>query len=108
MPFVATVVNRVHGVSRPQPARGRKHDKGGAVQVEPALARALLAAHDDLRLLARAEDRVIERLEDETGEPLLRVPELEGDVHDLRGLARVAEMMFGGEPAASAPRRKAR
>jgi len=87
--------------------------------VEPGLARVLLAAHDDLGVLARAEEHVIERLEEVTEEPLLRVPELEGDVHDLRGLAVVAALMFGNsgggrqsEPGARAlgaqPRSRAR
>jgi hypothetical protein len=40
---------------------------------------------------------VVSRLEVDTGEPLLLVPELESDVHDLRGLAHVAQLMLGGE-----------
>jgi len=118
MPFVATVVNRVHE-GPPEPRRERRRAKGATVQVEPGLARVLLAAHDDLRVLARAEEHVIERLEEVTEEPLLRVPELEGDVHDLRGLAVVAALMFGNsgggrqsEPGARAlgaqPRSRAR
>ena len=108
MPFVATIVNRVHGAGGTAPRRGRRAGKGARADVDAALARALLEAHEDLSRLARAEEKVIERLEDQTDEPLLRLPELEGDVHDLRGLVVVADMMFGGAPAANAPRRKAR
>jgi anion-transporting ArsA/GET3 family ATPase len=103
MPFVATVVNRVH----PDPAElaaGRQR-KAAAAQVDPDLARALLQAYDDLHRLARAERRVITRLEVDTGEPLVLVPELESDVHDLRGLAHVAELMLGEETEPAKKRR---
>jgi anion-transporting ArsA/GET3 family ATPase len=108
MPFVATVVNRLH----PLPADlapGRARGRSGTAAVDARLAEALLTAHEDLTRLARAERRVLNRLEVETGQPLVLVPELESDVHDLRGLALVAELMFA-EPdsgAAPAPRRRA-
>ncbi len=110
MPFVATVVNRVH----PDPAEpapgGPRRRKGAAAQTSPDLADALLQAYDDLHRLARADRRVITRLEVDTGEPLLMVPELESDVHDLRGLAHVADLMLGEAPAGArlAARRRAR
>jgi anion-transporting ArsA/GET3 family ATPase len=92
MPFVATVVNRVH----PDPAdTAPPPRRRPAAAVDAELASALQQAYDDLHRLARAERRVISRLEVDTGEPLLLVPELETDVHDLRGLAEVGEMMLG-------------
>jgi anion-transporting ArsA/GET3 family ATPase len=103
MPFVATVVNRAH----PDPAEAAppspRRRRAGAAPVDPELARALQKAYDDLHRLARAERRTISRLEVDTDEPLLLVPELETDVHDLRGLAHVAELMLG-EPSAPARR----
>jgi anion-transporting ArsA/GET3 family ATPase len=100
MPFVATVVNRVHPDPAQAAAEGKRSRRGAPAQVDPGLADALLQAYDDLRRLARAERRVISRLEVDTGEPLVLVPELESDVHDLRGLAHVAGLMLG-EGAAS-------
>jgi len=105
MPFVATVVNRVHP-DPAEPAAGRPRQRKAAVaHVDTDLARALLQAYDDLHRLARAERRVITRLEVDTGEPLLLVPELESDVHDLRGLAHVAELMLGEETEPAKKRR---
>ena len=108
MPFVATVVNRAHpDPAEAGPARPRRR-KGAAADIDADLARALLQAYDDLHRLARAERRVVSRLEVDTGEPLLLVPELESDVHDLRGLALVAQLMLGGEEPADARRQGAR
>jgi anion-transporting ArsA/GET3 family ATPase len=104
MPFVATVVNRAH-VDPADEAGTPRRRKGAPAQVDPALGQALRRAYDDLHRLARAERKVISRLEVDTGQPLLMVPELESDVHDLRGLAQVARLMLGEEPAE--PRRQA-
>ena len=96
MPFLAMVVNRVHAdPAEARSPRRRERALPGAVDAE--LEQALLAAYEDLRRLARAERRVLARLEVDSGEPLLLVPELEADVHDLRGLLQVAQSMFGGE-----------
>ena len=98
MPFVATVVNRAHpDPAEAGPPRSHRRKTGAAAAIDADLARALLQAYDDLHRLARAERRVVSRLEVDTGEPLLLVPELEGDVHDLRGLAHVAQLMLGEE-----------
>jgi anion-transporting ArsA/GET3 family ATPase len=108
MPFVVTVVNRAHpDPAEAGPARPRRR-KGAAATIDGELARALLQAYDDLHRLARAERRVVSRLEVDTGEPLLLVPELESDVHDLRGLAQVAQLMLGGEEPVDARRQGAR
>lgn len=108
MPFVAVVVNRVHADPSEAVARLRRR-KGPAADVDPELARLLHVAHEDLRRLARAERRTVMRLEQGSDEALLQVPELESDVHDLRGLAEIAGLMFDGEAAsARAARRRAR
>jgi anion-transporting ArsA/GET3 family ATPase len=104
MPFVATVVNRVHPDPAESPPATRRRRSAASVDAE--LARVLQKAYEDLHRLARAERRVISRLEVDTGEPLLLVPELETDVHDLRGLAQVGELMLGD--ARPAGRQKAR
>jgi hypothetical protein len=48
----------------------------------------------DQRRLARAERKSLARLEVDSGEPLVLVPELEVDVHDLRGLLEVGELIL--------------
>ena len=45
-------------------------------------------------MLARVERRAIARLEVDTRERPVLVPELEQDVHDLRGLAAFSELVF--------------
>ena len=49
-------------------------------------------------MLARVERRAIARLEVDTRERPVLVPELEQDVHDLRGLAEFGELVFAGAP----------
>jgi anion-transporting ArsA/GET3 family ATPase len=105
MPFVATVVNRLHPL--PADLAGGRARTRAPADVDPRLAAALVAAHADLTRLARSERRVLPRLEVATGEPLVLVPELESDVHDLRGLAHVAGLLFGDATAAARPRRAA-
>lgn len=88
MPFVALVVNRLH----PEPA--------GSARVRPpagvtkALSEKLAAVLAEERLVAKAEHRRVGRVEVDIGRRPVLVPELDGDVHDLRGLAEVAEALF--------------
>lgn len=89
MPFVALVVNRLHP-DVPGPARVR------AKSVAPALAATLSAVLAEERLVARAEQKRVGRVEVDIGRRPVLVSELESDVHDLRGLAEVAAAMFEG------------
>ena len=61
---------------------------------------------EDQARVARRERRGIARLEADVSEPLILVPELDADVHDLRGLAEIGEMVLGGGRAD--PRRRRR
>jgi anion-transporting ArsA/GET3 family ATPase len=89
MPFVATVVNRVHG--EPGAQGGRRAAAQSRVGELPDDFKARLrAVAEDYRTLVRAERRALRRLEVETGRAPLLVPEMEADVHDLRGLREVA------------------
>jgi hypothetical protein len=90
MPFVTFVVNRVH----PDPAAGFPATRAAA-DIDDELAEALVDVFQDQRRLARADRRSVERLEGVTGGELLLVPEFEADVHDLRELKEVADVMFG-------------
>lgn len=100
MPFVALIVNRLH----PDPAQ--EPDPGGPLPALPAgLDAKLIAVHRDMQALARAEARTLIRLEVDTGEPPLLVPELETDIHDLRGLREAGDLILG---ARTLPRRRVR
>jgi len=89
MPFVALVVNRVH----PDPRRDRP-GTGPEVELDPELAHALLEIHRDHRALAQHERKAIARVEVDAGTSAILVPELEADVHDLRGLHEVAGLLL--------------
>ncbi|MDQ3935851.1 MAG: AAA family ATPase [Actinomycetota bacterium] len=97
MPFGAAIVNRVHA--------GADTEVSGA-EIEPDL-QALLGEKlghkvarnfDDYRTLACRDAENVARLERELrGEPIVRVPLLDDDVHDLGGLAAVNEHLFAGD-----------
>lgn len=97
MPFEALIVNRV----QEQGLEGRTKE-----QVKRALAAALgdealagklaanLADHD---VLARRDAQAIERMSEAMGEPrTVRVAQLDGEIQDLNGLARIAERIGAG------------
>ena len=104
MPFLGFIVNRVH----PDPAQlgGGAGSEGRPRLVDPELKQRLLQVYRDQQTLARVDQRTIARLEVDTGERPLVVPELEKDVHDLRGLHEVGEILFGGTALAGRVRRR--
>jgi anion-transporting ArsA/GET3 family ATPase len=89
MPFGGLVVNRMHVA----------HEVDGAVPLTEQLGddlagRVATAAHE-LAALAEREAASVERLRAELGDPpTIVVPELDGDVHDVEGLARMREHLF--------------
>ena len=88
MPFGGIVVNRMHSVAGPDGALPDGLDADLA-------ARVTTAAHE-LEALAEREAASVERLRSSLGDPpMVLVPELDGDVHDVEGLARVREHLFG-------------
>jgi anion-transporting ArsA/GET3 family ATPase len=95
MPFGGLIVNRV------TPAVGLDAEPDAvAAELEPRLGAELAgkvaAAYRDARALARRDAEAIARLRAAVGDddPVL-VPQLGGDVHDVGGLARVHEHLFG-------------
>jgi hypothetical protein len=97
MPFVSFVVNRLH----PDPAEAGPLAPRGAPRpaVAADLAERLLSIYQDQRKVAARERRAGAPGGD-TAEPLVLVPELEADVHDLRGLVEVGSLMLPAEGAA--------
>jgi anion-transporting ArsA/GET3 family ATPase len=95
MPFLAFVVNRLH----PDPAReAPRRSPRGRAPVPSALAARLAENLREQQLIARVERRAVARLEVDARERPILVPELEQDVHDLRGLAEFGETMFSAGP----------
>jgi anion-transporting ArsA/GET3 family ATPase len=90
MPFVAFVVNRVHV----DPARDARPRRRGRAEVRPELAERLAETLREQQVLARVERRAVARLEVDTRERPRLVPELELDIHDLRGLAEFGELLL--------------
>ena len=99
MPFVGFIVNRVHL----DPAvLGGGGGAGASAPVDADLARRLVEVYRDQQTIARVERRGVDRLEVDTGERAILVPEFEVDIHDLKGLAQVGDAIFG--EIASSPR----
>jgi hypothetical protein len=103
MPFVAFVVNRVHT----DPAREVRSRGGERAAVSPELAARLAETLREQQLLARVERRAVARLEVDTRERPVLVPELEQDVHDLRGLVEFSDLVFSGSRGGARPARAA-
>jgi anion-transporting ArsA/GET3 family ATPase len=98
--FAGAVVNRVHpdrlaGIGEDEVGEGRE----GALGAD--LARRVEAALEDDQVLARRDRRNLDRLADELGgrdgPPILRVPQLDGDVHDVAGLERIRAFLFASD-----------
>jgi anion-transporting ArsA/GET3 family ATPase len=94
MPFGAAVVNRVHDVDPLAPAEALEAELGAALGAE--LASRVGRAASDWRAIAERDREELDRLAAELdGEPLVRVPDLDDDVHDVAGLVRVNRHLFG-------------
>jgi anion-transporting ArsA/GET3 family ATPase len=97
VPFSGVVVNRVHH----DILAGREPDELDTTLAEelgPQLGRAVAENFHDYHVLARRDERNIAALDRElNGKPLLLVPYLDDDVHDLDGLWRVHRYLFSDE-----------
>jgi anion-transporting ArsA/GET3 family ATPase len=94
MPFVAFVVNRVHP---PMPRTGLLR---GRARVSPELSEKLVRVALDEDALARREEKSVRRLKVDARDRVRVVPEMDSDVHDLRGLWDVASELGAGPPEA--------
>jgi anion-transporting ArsA/GET3 family ATPase len=94
LPFAGVVVNRVH---HDLLGDSEADDLLAALQseLEPPLAARVAENFHDYHVLARRDHRNVERLAEELdGSPLLLVPYLDHDVHDIDGLLRVHRYLF--------------
>ena len=98
LPFAGVVVNRVHhdllDGSEPEDVRPSLRRTLGA-----DLAARVAENFRDYHVLARRDDGNVSRLARALGdEPLLVVPQLDDDVHDLEGLLRMHRYLFASAP----------
>jgi anion-transporting ArsA/GET3 family ATPase len=94
LPFAGAIVNRVH-----HDLLGDREPEDVSAALEPGLGaeRAARVAENlhDYHVLARRDERNVARLTAEIGtRPLLLVPHLDDDVHDVEGLLRVHRYLF--------------
>ena len=98
LPFAGVIVNRVHhdilGIDEPRHLLSALGE-----DLPPELAARVAANFTDYHLLARRDARNVARLQDEFGgQPLVLVPHLDDDVHDVQGLLRVHRYLFASDP----------
>jgi anion-transporting ArsA/GET3 family ATPase len=97
LPFAGAIVNRVHhdllGDAEPKDLLASLGDG-----LTPDLAGRVAENFRDYHLLARRDERNVTRLRGEFGDrPLLLVPHLDDDVHDVPGLLAVHRYLFASE-----------
>ncbi len=95
LPFGAVIVNRMHDEVDPRLRAGGVEDKLEAIVGDDGLARKLARNLEDYRALAERDRANVAELERRLkGEPMILVPWLEGDVHDIAGLVAINEHLF--------------
>jgi anion-transporting ArsA/GET3 family ATPase len=97
LPFAGVIVNRVHhdvlGDSDPQDLLAALGDG-----LPAGLAARVAENFEDYHRLARRDRLGVQRLGEELGDrPLLLVPHLDDDVHDIQGLLRVHRFLFASD-----------
>jgi anion-transporting ArsA/GET3 family ATPase len=104
MPFVTFIANRMHAdpaEASPEPVRGPARSKPS---MDDDLRGALVAAFRDQQRLAKSDRRSAARLSVEGRGRVVTVPEGETDIHELRGLADMAQAIFGASRREGAKR----
>jgi anion-transporting ArsA/GET3 family ATPase len=90
LPFAGAVANRV----RPAPPPGDPAQELGEL-LSPALARKVLRTWEEERQLAACDRDNLATLKRRLGrKPIIEVPYIDDDVHDLEGLRRMDEFLF--------------
>jgi anion-transporting ArsA/GET3 family ATPase len=97
LPFAGVVVNRFHHDLGESLGSGEMRD-GLSELLPEALAEQVAENWWDYHVLASRDQANVERLAGELeGEPLLLVPQLDDDVHDVNGLVRVHRYLFASD-----------
>ena len=97
MPFGAAIVNRVHEGADSE-VSGAEIEGDLTALLGDDLGRRVATTFDDYRALAAHDAGNVARLERElSGDPLVRVPLLDEDVHDLGGLEKVGGYLFAAD-----------
>ena len=92
MPFGAVIVNRMH-VEEPG-----EDESNLAESLGPELAEKVARNFEDFHALALRDRQNVEQLTDDMGErPLIIVPYLDDDVHDLEGIEAINDHLFAGD-----------
>ncbi len=92
LPFAGVVANRV----RPAAPRGNPSKELARLLGDEGLARRVARTFDEQRRLAARDRRNLAELRRRLGrKPMIEVPHLDDDVHDLDGLRRMDEYLFG-------------
>ena len=93
MPFGAVIVNRMY-----------LEEPGGSEDLDsldPELAEKVAANYRDFHALAERDRQNVEELTGDIGDvPLIIVPYLDEDIHDLAGIEAMDSHLFAGEPVA--------
>lgn len=108
LPFGGVIVNKVHpdvlGDERQRPAATLRRGALGQLAdagLDPAVAARAADAFLSYQVLAERDRANVWSLARRLGpEPLLEVPYLDGDVHDVPGLERLEPHLFGARPPA--------
>jgi anion-transporting ArsA/GET3 family ATPase len=101
LPFAGVIVNRVHhdmlADNQPGEVSAALEDELED-ELEPALAARVAQNFRDYHALAGRDQRNVERLAAElNGEPLVLVPHLDDDVHDVGGLLQIHRYLFASD-----------
>jgi len=92
LPFAGVVANRV----RPTAPRGNPSVELAIVRGDEGLARRVARTFEEERRLAAQDRKNLAALKKRLGrKPMIEVPHLDDDVHDLDGLRRMDEYLFG-------------
>jgi anion-transporting ArsA/GET3 family ATPase len=92
LPFAGVVANRVH----PAMPKGDPSAQLAELLADEALARRVMRTFEDERRLAARDRANLAALKERLGrKPMIEIPHLDDDVHDLDGLRRMDEYLFG-------------
>ena len=92
MPFGAVIVNRMHVEERGE------DESDLAESLGPELAEKVTRNFEDFHTLALRDRQNVEQLTDDIGgRPLIIVPYLDEDIHDLEGIEAINDHLFAGD-----------